>query len=226
MPVKNIVTGQKVMPAKLQRARELRQVMTAEEKILWQALRKGQLGGFHFRRQQIIGGFIVDFYCHASDLVIEVDGLIHLSQKEYDTDRDSLISGYGLRIYHFSNQQIMQQLPDVLKIILAACREKNPTAGSFPEYETSLPSRLETPAGLGNPSSIETTSPEYETSLLSTLETPAGQDNPSSIETTSHEYEISLLSTLETPAGQDNLPSIETPSPEGGRAGWGSGKQL
>jgi very-short-patch-repair endonuclease len=118
MPVKNIVTGQKVKPAKLQRARELRQDMTAEENILWQALRKGQLGGFHFRRQQIIGGFIVDLYCHAADLVIEVDRLIHISRKEYDTERDRILSGYGLRICHFRNQQIMEQY--------IGCIEDNP----------------------------------------------------------------------------------------------------
>ena len=76
MPIKNIIPGQRVVKEKLQRARELRREMTPAEKILWQELRGNKLG-VHFRRQQIIAGFIVDFYCHKVGLVIEVDGDIH-----------------------------------------------------------------------------------------------------------------------------------------------------
>ena len=50
--------------------------MTPAEKILWQELRANKLG-VHFRRQQAIAGFIVDFYCHKAGLVVEVDGDIH-----------------------------------------------------------------------------------------------------------------------------------------------------
>jgi len=63
MPVKNIVTNQKVTAQKLQRAKELRREMTPAEKILWEELRGSKLG-VRFRRQQVIQGFIVDFYCH------------------------------------------------------------------------------------------------------------------------------------------------------------------
>ena len=73
MPVKYIIPGQKVTKEKLQRAKELRRDMTPAEKLLWQELRANKLG-VHFRRQQIIVGFIVDFYCHKAALVIEVDG--------------------------------------------------------------------------------------------------------------------------------------------------------
>ncbi len=54
------------------RARELRREMTPAEKVLWQELRGNKLG-LHFRRQQIIAGFIADFYCYAASLIIEVD---------------------------------------------------------------------------------------------------------------------------------------------------------
>ncbi len=57
MPVKNIVTGQKITQAKLLRAKELRRQMTPTERRLWQRLRANRLNGFHFRRQQIIAGF-------------------------------------------------------------------------------------------------------------------------------------------------------------------------
>jgi very-short-patch-repair endonuclease len=63
MPVKNILPGQRVTKEKLQRAKELRREMTPAEKILWEKLRANKLG-VHFRRQQVIAGFIVDFYCH------------------------------------------------------------------------------------------------------------------------------------------------------------------
>jgi very-short-patch-repair endonuclease len=77
MPARNIVIGQKVTSEKVQRAKELRKNMTGAEKLLWQSLRANRLNGWHFRRQQIIGGFIADFYCHAAALVIELNGGIH-----------------------------------------------------------------------------------------------------------------------------------------------------
>ena len=76
MPIKNIIPGQRVAKEKLERARELRREMTPAEKILWHELRGNKLG-VHFRRQQIIEGFIVDFYCHQAGLVIELDGSVH-----------------------------------------------------------------------------------------------------------------------------------------------------
>jgi len=50
--------------------------MTPAEELLWEELRANKRGG-HFRRQQIIAGFIVDSYCHKVALVVEVDGDIH-----------------------------------------------------------------------------------------------------------------------------------------------------
>ena len=76
MPIKNIVTGQKVTKKKLQREKELRREMTPAEKILWEELRANKLR-VHFRRQQVIAGLIVNFYCHKAGLVIEVDEDIH-----------------------------------------------------------------------------------------------------------------------------------------------------
>ncbi|MCE7860728.1 MAG: DUF559 domain-containing protein [Chloroflexi bacterium CFX2] len=92
MPVKNIIPGQHVTKEKLQRSRELRREMTPAEKILWEELRANKLG-VHFRRQQVIQGFIVDFYCHRAGLVVEVDGDIHNMQKEEDERREKAVSG-------------------------------------------------------------------------------------------------------------------------------------
>ena len=117
----NIVIGQKVTPVKVQRAKELRRQMTQEEKKLWQHLRANQLNGLHFRRQQIIDGFITDFYCHAARLVIEVDGEIHQQQAEYDAERDRILLARGLRLLRIRNEQVRQNLDSVLARIAKAC---------------------------------------------------------------------------------------------------------
>jgi len=118
MPVKNIVTNQKVTAQKLQRAKELRREMTPAEKVLWEELRANKLG-VHFRRQQVIQGFIVDFYCHKSALVIEVDGDVHDLQKEEDERREKVLSAVGLRVVRFRNDEVIGNLLDVVERIKA-----------------------------------------------------------------------------------------------------------
>jgi very-short-patch-repair endonuclease len=112
-----IVTGQHIDPGKATRAKELRHQMTEEEEILWEKLRANRLNGFHFRRQQIIDGFIVDFYCHAARLVIEVDGKIHDNQIEYDTQRDQILRAKDLQILRITNTEIHTDLETVLQSI-------------------------------------------------------------------------------------------------------------
>ncbi len=116
MPVKNIIPGQIVTKEKLQRARELRRDMTPAEKLLWQELRANKLG-VHFRRQQIIAGFIIDFYCHKAALVIEVDGDIHDLQQEEDSRREKVLSELGLRIVRFKNDEVVKNLSAVVEKI-------------------------------------------------------------------------------------------------------------
>ena len=87
--------------------------MTPAEKILWQELRAKKLG-VHFRRQQVIEGFIVDFYCHKAALVIEVDGDIHDLQQEEDVRREKVLSEMGLRIVRFGNDDVMKNLAGVV----------------------------------------------------------------------------------------------------------------
>ena len=113
MPVKNNVTNQKVTKEKLQRAKELRREMTPAEKILWEELRANKLG-VHFRRQQVIQGFIVDFYCHKAGLVIEVDGDVHDLQKEEDERREKVLNELGLRVVRFRNDEVARNLSAVV----------------------------------------------------------------------------------------------------------------
>jgi very-short-patch-repair endonuclease len=113
MPIKNIIPGQKVTKEKLQRAKELRSDMTPAEKILWQELRANKLG-VHFRRQQIVAGFIVDFYCHKAELVVEVDGDIHDLQQEEDARRETVLREMGLKILRFRNDEVLKNLSGVV----------------------------------------------------------------------------------------------------------------
>jgi very-short-patch-repair endonuclease len=119
MPIKNIIPGQTVTKEKLQRAKELRRDMTPAEKILWQELRANKLG-VHFRRQQVVAGFIVDFYCHKAALVIEVDGDIHDLQQEEDVRREKVLREMGLRIVRFRNEEVMKNMSAVVVCGLVA----------------------------------------------------------------------------------------------------------
>ena len=118
MPIKNIIPGQRVEKEKLERARELRREMTPAEKILWQELRGNKLG-VHFRRQQVIAGFIVDFYCHKAGLVIELDGSVHEEdeQKESDTRREKALTELGLRTVRFGNEDVLMGMSQVVRRI-------------------------------------------------------------------------------------------------------------
>jgi very-short-patch-repair endonuclease len=113
MPIKNIVTDQRVTKAKLERAKELRREMTPAEKLLWQQVRANKLG-VRFRRQQVIQGFIVDFYCHQAGLVLEVDGDVHDLQKEEDERREKVLCELGLRVVRFGNDEVERNLSAVV----------------------------------------------------------------------------------------------------------------
>ena len=74
---------------------------------MWEEIRANKLG-VHFRRQQVIRGFIVDFYCHRAGLVIEVDGDIHDLQKEENARREKVLSALGLRVVRFGNDEVVR----------------------------------------------------------------------------------------------------------------------
>ena len=76
----------------LERAKQMRRELTPAERVLWNTLRRNQLDGCHFRRQQVIDGYICDFYCHATALVVETDGPIHDRQRGYDEEHDETLA--------------------------------------------------------------------------------------------------------------------------------------
>ena len=95
---------------------------TAAERVLWEALRGRRLRGLRFRRQHVLGRFVVDFYSAEALPVVEVDGPIHLSQRAADEERSELIASLGLRVLRFTNQQVDRDLEGVLQAIAAAAR--------------------------------------------------------------------------------------------------------
>ena len=112
----------KTTRAGVDRARSLRQEQTPAEKRLWVALRKRQVAGLKFRRQHPYGQFILDFFCVERQLAIEVDGAVHLSaeQATRDAERSEFLEKRGVHVLRFTNDEIDQHLPDVLRKIAEA----------------------------------------------------------------------------------------------------------
>ncbi|MEG4092209.1 endonuclease domain-containing protein [Microcoleus sp. Pol12B4] len=102
-------------------AKELRKNPTPAEKKLWEDF----LRNFPFRvlRQRPIDNFIVDFYCAALRLVIEVDGESHFTEqgKQYDAERTEIFEGYGLQVVRFTNVDVLQCFEGVCQELLGAC---------------------------------------------------------------------------------------------------------
>ena len=75
--------------------------------------------GRQFYRQKIIGDFIIDFYCPGANLVIELDGGQHYSKEgiERDRIRDHFLSKLGLKVLHFSDRELFDNLKGVLEEI-------------------------------------------------------------------------------------------------------------
>ena len=103
-------------------ARKLRRALTPAERILWEALRGRRLEGLKFRCQHPVGWFVLDFYCPARKLVLEVDGDVHHDpdQRVRDKLRDEQLAAYGYRVLRFPNDEVMNGLPAVLSRILEA----------------------------------------------------------------------------------------------------------
>ena len=100
-------------------ARENRKNMTLAERVLWEAIRNGNLG-FKFLRQHVIGDYIVDFLCRDKRLIIEVDGGYHAERKQHESDevRSSWLESQGYSVIRFSNEQILHDIDNVLNEII------------------------------------------------------------------------------------------------------------
>lgn len=107
--------------------REMRKEPTVAEKKLWQKLRSFKLDKLKFRRQHSIYKFVVDFYCKEIKLIIEVDGEIHDYQKKYDLIRQEFLEELGYKVLRLKNEEVINNLSKVLKMIRDYKNSYNPT---------------------------------------------------------------------------------------------------
>ncbi|MBL7916984.1 MAG: class I tRNA ligase family protein, partial [Bacteroidia bacterium] len=150
-------------------ARENKQPLTESEDKLWQELRNRKLE-VKFRRQHPIATYIADFISLEENLIIEVDGEIHLSQKEKDEKRTQVLNELGFEVIRFSNQEILNNLDDVITKIknrLASPLSLRRGAGGEAEYHIEVfTTRPDTVFGV----SFVTLAPEHE--LVNKITTP------------------------------------------------------
>ena len=100
------------------RARQLRNSATDAERRLWQYLRLKQLGGFKFRRQVPIAGYIADFLCCEAKLIVELDGGQHSEREDYDRRRTLVLQAVGYRVVRYWNDDVLLRTSLVLEDIL------------------------------------------------------------------------------------------------------------
>ena len=101
----------------IERARKMRANPTKAEVMLWHCIRRKQVCNLKFRRQHIIHAYIVDFYLPDVRLVIEVDGPVHKSSKEYDQEREAILQALGYSVLRFSNRQVVEEIESVIREI-------------------------------------------------------------------------------------------------------------
>ena len=109
----------------LEQVRGLRRGMTQHEKRLWYGFLKNYPVKFY--RQRSIDRYIVDFYCSAASLVIELDGSQHYTAdgKCYDRIRTDVLERYGLSVLRFSNQEIDAYFEAVCMLIDQHVKQRN-----------------------------------------------------------------------------------------------------
>lgn len=98
--------------------------MPHAERKLWLQLR-GEACGIRFRRQVSVGIYVLDFYCPALRLAIEVDGTSHQNDASvaYDAVRQRTIEALGVRFLRITNEQVFDKMPDVMEMILKTVAE-------------------------------------------------------------------------------------------------------
>lgn len=102
------------------RRRALRKNQTQAETIIWQRVRSRRLGGYRFTRQYSVGPYILDFYCAAKKLAVEIDGAphVHSEGKSYDRERTAFLEGFGIKTIRFQNDEVLSDAQKVLACIL------------------------------------------------------------------------------------------------------------
>ncbi len=129
-----------VDPLKLERARAFRRAPTPASKLAWQFLRGRKTLGLKFRREQVIDGFIADFYCPSLGLVVEIDGGVHddPDQAEYDLVRSECFAALGIKVARLRNEEV--SAPSLEHLLSPFLTHTNPTTPPPPSPTPTTPS--------------------------------------------------------------------------------------
>ena len=95
----------------------MRKEPTRSESLLWSAVRNRRLASRKFRRQHLVGRFILDFYCHEERLAVEVDGPVHETQRQADGERQQILESMGIRFLRLPAALVEGDLPAALAAI-------------------------------------------------------------------------------------------------------------
>ena len=124
----------------VRRARTLRSEMSLPETIMWRELRK-RPGGFKFRRQHPAGRYVLDFYCAATKLAIEIDGWAHDSARAVaaDKERSRYLRTQGIATTRIPATRVLQELPATVTRLVEICRSRESELLSKPNLPLHQP---------------------------------------------------------------------------------------
>lgn len=108
-----------------EKRRNLRNNMPSAEALVWSKLRNSQVLGHKFRRQYSVGPYVIDFYCPALKLGVEIDGDSHYvtGAIENDERRQTFIESFGIYFVRFTNNEVNHELEAVLEKIYHTVKE-------------------------------------------------------------------------------------------------------
>ena len=108
-----------------EKRRGLRNNLPPPEAIIWSKLRNSQVLGYKFRRQYGVGPYVIDFYCPALKLAVEIDGDSHFVTDaiENDNRRRAFIKSFAIHFLRFTNQEVNRELEAVLEKICQFVQE-------------------------------------------------------------------------------------------------------
>lgn len=106
----------------IERAQELRVKRTPTEKLLWDRINTRQVNGYKFRRQHPVYRYILDVYCAEKNFAVEIDGGVHVKNKDYDKYRDQLLESLGIKTLRIKDDEVLSNLDAVIEKIKNAVK--------------------------------------------------------------------------------------------------------
>ncbi len=124
MTLSRLLQTQHIAHSRTQRVRRLTQSVCDAERSLWSELDCARLDGIIFYRQQVVAGYLVDFYCHSAGLAVLLDDPLAARNQRQNNARDYALTACGIAVMHVTNADILLTLPDVLDAIRWACASR------------------------------------------------------------------------------------------------------